>query len=50
MNASDLVEITVLSEVVSMGLLFGIFWKMGRFTAWMDLAETRLKRIEEMGN
>ena len=48
MNMNDIAEITVLSEVVSVGLLFGIFWKMGRFTAWMDLAEKRLERIERM--
>ncbi|HEV8035817.1 hypothetical protein [Yoonia sp.] len=40
-------EFSVLSDVVSIGLLLGIFWKMGRFTAWMDQAETRLKRIEQ---
>lgn len=48
MNMTDLAELSVFSEVVSVGLLFGIFWKMGRFTAWMDLAETRLKRIEQI--
>jgi hypothetical protein len=39
-------EIALVGEAVSIGLLFGIFWKMGRFTAWMDLAEARLKRLE----
>jgi hypothetical protein len=40
-------DFALIGEGVSVALLFGIFWKMGRFTAWMDQAETRLKRLED---
>jgi len=39
-------QLTVFTDLISSGLLLGIFWKMGKFTAWMDAAETRLKGIE----
>jgi hypothetical protein len=40
-------DFALIGEGVSVALLFGIFWKMGRFTSWMDQAETRLKRLED---
>jgi hypothetical protein len=39
-------DFALIGEGVSVALLFGIFWKMGRFTAWMDQAEKRLTKLE----